>query len=323
MNPELSIIIPLYNEAESLRELHERLSDVLKKVRQPAEMIFVDDGSTDGSFGVVMELRQHDARVRAIQFRRNYGKSAALAAGFARAAGKRLITIDADLQDDPAEIPPLLAKMDEGYDLVSGWKRRRFDSVAKRLTSKIFNRVTGALTGVRVHDINCGLKAYRREVTDTIRVYGQLHRFLPVLAFKEGFRVSEIEVQHHPRKYGRSKFGWSRFTNGLFDLMTVLFLTRYTRRPLHLFGIAGSIAFVLGSALSAYLAYERIFYQVYLSDRPLLFLGILLVIVGVQFISIGLIGEMIAATAAASNSAQSYGIKAEAGFAKLRRKLHR
>lgn len=314
MKPELSIVIPLYNEAESLAELYARLHAILENLQQSAEVIFVDDGSTDGSFDRVLELHQHDARVRIIQFRRNYGKSAALAAGFARARGRRLITLDADLQDDPAEIPRLLAKLDEGYDLVSGWKRRRFDSLFKRLTSKIFNRVTSAFTGVHLHDINCGLKAYRREVTDTIQVYGQLHRFLPVLAFKEGYRLSEIEVQHHPRQYGRSKFGASRFTSGFFDLMTVLFLTRYTRRPLHLFGIAGLIAFLIGSAISIYLAYERIFFKAYLSNRPLLFLGILLVIVGVQFISIGLIGEMIAATAAASNPAQTYGIKAEVGF---------
>lgn len=314
MKPELSIVIPLYNEAESLAELYARLQAILENLQQPAEVIFVDDGSSDSSFERALELRGRDARVRVIQFRRNYGKSAALAAGFARARGRVLITLDADLQDDPAEIPRLLAKLDEGYDLVSGWKRRRFDSLFKRLASKVFNLVTGTLTNVRLHDINCGLKAYRREVTDTVRVYGQLHRFLPVLAFKEGFRLGEIEVQHHPRQYGRSKFGASRFTSGFFDLLTVLFLTRYTLRPLHLFGIAGLIAFLTGSAISAYLAYERILFKQYLSNRPLLFLGISLVIVGVQFISIGLIGEMIAASAAASNPAQTYGIKDEVGF---------
>lgn len=307
-------MIPLYNEAESLAELYARLHAVLLTLPQPAEIVFVDDGSSDGSFVRAVELHKRDARVRVIQFRRNHGKSAALAAGFARARGGLLITLDADLQDDPAEIPRLLAKIDEGYDLVSGWKRHRFDSLFKRLTSKIFNLVTRALTDVGLHDINCGLKAYRREVTDGIRVYGQLHRFLPVLAFKEGFRLGEIEVQHHPRKHGRSKFGASRFTSGFFDLLTVLFLTRYTRRPLHLFGIAGLFAFVAGSVISVYLAYERILFKQYLSNRPLLFLGILLVIVGVQFISIGLIGEMIAASTEASHPAQSYGIKSEVGF---------
>jgi glycosyltransferase involved in cell wall biosynthesis len=318
LNPELSIIIPVFDEAESLPELHARLSEVIKQLRLPAELLFVDDGSTDGSMETILKLRQKDPRVRGVQFRRNYGKSAALAAGFARAQGSRIITIDADLQDDPAEIPHLLAKLDEGYDLVSGWKRRRHDGFVKRFTSRIYNRVTNKLTGVKLHDINCGLKAYRREVTDTIRVYGQLHRYLPVLALKEGFRLGEIEVNHHPRKYGRSKFGLSRFTSGFFDLMTVLFLTRYTRRPLHLFGFAGLAAFILGAGLSLYLAYQRIFLDVYLTNRPLLFLGILLVIVGVQFISIGLIGEMIAATAEANNPRQGYHIKMEVGFEKTK-----
>ena len=316
MKPELSIIIPLLDEAESLPELHSRLTDVLRRLEQPAEMIFVDDGSTDASVETLVKLRERDPRIRIVQFRRNYGKSAALAAGFARAQGNRIVTIDADLQDDPAEIPHLLKKLDDGYDLVSGWKRRRRDRFVKRVTSRIFNRVTSNLTGVQLHDINCGLKAYRREVTETIRVYGQLHRYLPVLALKEGFRLGEIEVKHHPRKYGLSKFGLSRFTSGFLDLMTVLFLTRYTRRPLHLFGVAGLVAFVLGTAISLYLAYQRIFLTVYLSNRPLLFLGILLVIIGVQFFSIGLIGEMIAASAEANNPSQTYSIRKEVGFEK-------
>ena len=316
MKPELSIIIPLLDEAESLPELHSRLSDVLRQLGRPAEMIFIDDGSTDASVETLLKLRERDPRICIVQFRRNYGKSAALAAGFARAQGNCIVTIDADLQDDPAEIPHLLKKLDKGCDLVSGWKRRRRDRFVKRVTSRIFNRVTSYLTGVQLHDINCGLKAYRREVTDTIRVYGQLHRYLPVLALKEGFRLGELEVKHHPRKYGLSKFGVSRFTSGFLDLMTVLFLTRYTRRPLHLFGVAGLVAFVLGAAISLYLAYQRIFLTVYLSNRPLLFLGILLVIVGVQFFSIGLIGEMIAASAEANNPSQTYSIKKEVGFEK-------
>lgn len=314
MKPALSIVIPLFNEVESIPELHAGLSAVLDRLPQAAEMIFVDDGSTDDSMEAVRRLSERDPRVRGVQFRRNHGKSAALAAGLARATGTCLITLDADLQDDPAEIPRLLDKLDEGYDLVSGWKRGRADPFLKRATSRIFNRVTSRLTGVRLHDINCGLKAYRREVTDTVRIYGQLHRFLPVLALKEGFRLGEIEVTHRPRKYGRSKFGVSRFTGGFFDLMTVLFLTRYTRRPLHLFGIAGIVSLVLGTAITVYLACQRMFFSVYLSNRPMLFLGILLVIVGVQSISLGLIGEMIAASAEASNPRQTYSIKSEVGF---------
>ncbi|RMD94962.1 MAG: glycosyltransferase [Calditrichaeota bacterium] len=290
---KLSLVVPLYNEVESLHELHSRISEVLCTLQKPAEIIFVDDGSTDGSFQVLKELHQKDRRIRVVQFRRNYGKSAALAVGFQHARGEVIVTLDADLQDDPQEIPRLLAKLEEGYDLVSGWKKKRRDRFIKRWTSRIFNRVTSLLTGIKLHDINCGLKAYRREVTESIKVYGQLHRFLPVLAHWERFRVGEIEVQHHPRKYGKTKFGPSRFFAGFFDLITVLFLTRYTRRPLHLFGLAGLISLVAGLLINGILAYQRIFHQKYLSNRPLLFLGILLVIVGVQLFSIGLLGEMI------------------------------
>jgi glycosyltransferase involved in cell wall biosynthesis len=309
----LSVVIPLYNEAESLMELHGKITDVLNRLRLRAEIVFVDDGSTDGSFGRLQQLQKRDRRVRVIQFRRNYGKSAALAAGFAAAQGRYIVTMDADLQDDPEEIPHLLDELKKGCDLISGWKKRRHDKFSKRLASKIFNSVTSFFTGVRLHDINCGLKAYRREVTDSIRVYGQLHRYLPVLAAKEGFRVGETEVRHHPRKYGKSKFGLSRYTSGFFDLLTVLFLTRYTRRPLHLFGLAGLIAFVLGFGVSAYLSYERLFGNRYLTNRPILFLGVLLIIIGMQMVSFGLLGEMLAAT---QNQTPNYTVKSELGFEK-------
>jgi len=309
----LSVVIPLFNEAASLAELHEKITEVINRLRLRAEIIFVDDGSTDDSFEKLRQLQRRDRRVRVIQFRRNYGKAAALAAGFSVAQGGYIVTMDADLQDDPEEIPHLLEELKKGYDLISGWKKRRHDKFSKRFASKIFNGVTSALTGVKLHDINCGLKAYRREVTDSIRVYGQLHRYLPVLAQKEGFRIGEAEVKHHPRKYGKSKFGLSRYTSGLFDLVTVLFLTRYTRRPLHLFGLGGLISFVLGFGVSAYLSYERLFNQSYLTNRPLLFLGLLLLIIGVQMISFGLLGEMLAAT---QNQTPNYGIKAELGFEK-------
>lgn len=311
--PKLSVVVPLFNEAPSLNELHEKIAAALQALGISAEIIFVDDGSTDNSFEVTAQLRRRDQRVRVLQFRRNYGKSAALAAAFSRASGDYLITMDADLQDDPAEIKPMLDKLEAGYDLVSGWKRQRYDSFIKRFSSKIFNRVTSMVTGLRIHDINCGLKAYRREVTQTIPVYGELHRFLAVLAHREGFRVGEIEVKHHPRKHGKSKFGPSRFTKGFLDLLTVLFLTRYTKRPLHLFGLAGIVSFVLGFGVSVYLAAERLLLSVYLTNRPLLFLGILLMIIGVQMFSIGLIGEMITAT---NTQAPAYFVKTELGFGK-------
>jgi len=307
----LSLVIPLYNEVDSLPELYEGIRAMLDRLGVEAEIIFIDDGSTDGSFDRLADLARQDGRVRAVQFRRNYGKSAALAMGFRKARGEIVVTLDADLQDDPQEVPRLLQKLEEGYDLVSGWKKERHDPLVKRLTSKLFNRVTSLLTGVRLHDINCGLKAYRREVTESLIIYGQLHRFLPVLAHWEGFRVTELPVRHFPRKFGHTKFGASRFTSGFFDLMTVMFLTRFTTQPLHLFGLAGLASTVAGLAISGYLAYERLVHQKYLTNRPLLFLGILLIIVGVQFVSLGLIGEMITASRKAEIR---YSVRRELGF---------
>lgn len=292
---KISVVVPIFNEEESLVELHQKLSSALCSLEKPVEILFIDDGSSDGSFDVLKALRKNDSSVRAVQFRKNYGKSAALATGFKRSRGKIIVTIDGDLQDDPSEIPHLIQKLNEGYDLVSGWKKQRQDSFIKRVSSKLFNRVTCMFTGLKIHDINCGLKAYRREATDSINVYGQLHRFLPVLAQWEGFKVGEVVVQHHPRKFGRTKFGASRFIAGFFDLITVLFITRYTKRPLHLFGLAGLVSFVFGMVISLYLSIEKIYLGKHLSNRPLLFLGVLLIIVGVQFVSIGLLGEMITA----------------------------
>ncbi len=290
---KISIVVPLFNEEESLVELHERLSKAVCSLEKPIEFLYIDDGSTDNSMQVLSELHNKDPQVRVVQFRRNYGKSAALALGFKEARGEFIVTLDADLQDEPYEIPNLVKTLEEGFDLVSGWKKIRKDPFIKKSTSKLFNFVTRKMTGLGIHDMNCGLKAYRREVTETVNVYGQLHRFLPVLAQWQGFKVGEVVVKHNPRKYGRTKFGASRFIAGFFDLVTVLFITRYTKRPLHLFGLIGLVSFAVGVGISAYLAVERLLLGKYLSDRPLLFLGILAIIVGVQFVSIGLLGEMI------------------------------
>ncbi|MBN2011186.1 glycosyltransferase [candidate division KSB1 bacterium] len=291
--PQISIVIPLYNEAESLVELHTQIVNVMQSINATYEIIFIDDGSNDSSFDVLKQLYETSRQIRIFQFRKNFGKSAALATGFAKASGEFVITMDADLQDDPHEIPALIDKLNEGYDLVSGWKKKRYDPFIKKYTSKVFNRTTSWVSGLYIHDFNCGLKAYRREVVKNVQVYGQLHRYIPMLAHLQGFRVTEIPVQHHPRKYGMTKFGISRFTAGLFDLITTAFLARFKRRPLHLFGTMGLISFTIGALICLYLAYYWMFIESRLTNRPILFLGILLIMVGVQFFSIGLLGELI------------------------------
>ncbi len=296
---EISIVIPLYNEEQSLRELYDKIRGALSRSGR-FEVIFVDDGSTDGSMRVLHDLRQRDKRIKIIRFRRNYGKSAALAVGFANADGDFVVTMDADLQDDPNEIPNLVAELKKGYDLVSGWKKRRRDPITKTIPSRFFNFVTRIMTGIRLHDFNCGLKAYRKEVAKEVKIYGELHRYIPVLAHWLGYRVGEIPVQHSARKYGKTKYGLGRFWKGFLDLLTVIFTTRYIQRPLHLFGFWGILFTLAGFAIDGYLAYEKLVNNVPLGNRPLFFGGILLIIVGVQFISLGLLGEMITKSRAAS-----------------------
>jgi len=293
---DLSVVIPLFNEAESLRELSTQLKKALDALGLDYEVLFVDDGSTDNSFKVLRELHEEDQRLKAIRFRRNFGKSAALSAGFQAAKGDFVVTLDADLQDDPGEIPHLIEKLKDGYDLVSGWKKKRFDPITKTIPSRFFNFVTAGLTRVKLHDFNCGLKAYRKELVKELKIYGELHRYIPVLAHWAGYRVGEVVVQHHARKYGRTKFGPGRFWRGFLDLLTILFTTRYIRRPLHLFGVWGLISFLIGLAIEIYLSIEWVQGKTALSNRPLFLVGILLIIVGIQFISIGLLGEMITKT---------------------------
>jgi len=308
--PFVSVVIPLYNEAESLPELFSQIAAVFSKADWTYEVIFVNDGSRDDSARVLEGLLGQDPNVRVISFRRNFGKSAALATGFHAVRGKFVVTMDADLQDDPAEIPALIAKLEEGYDLVSGWKKRRHDPLSKTIPSKLFNYVTGKLSGVRLHDFNCGLKAYRVDVVKELPVYGELHRFLPVLAFKLGFRITEIPVLHRARKYGRTKFGASRFINGFFDLLTVLFISDFNRAPLHLFGSIGLICTLLGLAINVYLSVGW-FRGNWIGNRPLLFLGVLLMVIGVQFFSFGLIAEKIVNV---SERDRIYSIKYDSGI---------
>jgi glycosyltransferase involved in cell wall biosynthesis len=291
---DLSIVVPVLNEAESLPELYRRLEKAVGAMTDRYEIIFVDDGSTDRSFELLAALRGEDARVKVIQLRRNYGKATALATGFKAAKGERIITIDADLQDQPEEIPRILAKLDEGCDLVSGWRVKRKDPFAIVLASRIFNRVTGWLTGVRLHDINCGLKGYRREVVEGLSIQGGLHRYIPVIAQWQGFKLEEIEVEHHPRRYGVSKYGAEKFLRGFLDLLTAMILTRFLQRPLHFFGRLGLAVTLVGLGINLYLTVGWLLRKWWLGDRPLLQFGVLLMVIGVQFVLFGLLAEIVA-----------------------------
>ncbi len=286
-----TVIIPLWNERESLPEMHRQLTTVLERTFAGHELIFVDDGSTDGSLEVLQGLRGSDRRVKIIAFRRNYGKSAALSEGFKAARGDIVITIDADLQDNPEEIPGLLAKLEEGYDLVSGWKLKRKDPITKTLPSKLFNLTTSLVSGIRLHDFNCGLKAYRGEVVKRISIYGELHRFIPVIAGWEGFRVTEKRVTHFERKYGRSKFGARRFLNGMFDLMTVMFLTRRASTPFHFFGRLAAAFLAVGGLITLYFAGLWAFGHG-LRVRPLMVGGLVMIVIAIQIGSFGLLAEL-------------------------------
>jgi len=290
---DISVVIPVLDEEENLLPLYEGLSRALEEMGKDYEIIFVDDGSRDGSFEILRSLYEGEPdHIRVIQFRRNFGKTAALTAGFEETQGQLIITLDADLQDDPAEIPKLLTKLEEGYDLVVAWRRERQDPLSKRLPSRIFNGVVSLLTGLRLHDVNCGFKVLRREVAGSLKLYGELHRFIPVLAHWQGYRVGEVPVAHRPRRHGRSKYGLERLGRAFVDFLVVLFLTRYLKRPLQLFGAVGTVLFLLGFATCSYLTVLW-FRGEGIGSRPLLFAGILAMIVGVQVASIGLLGEMI------------------------------
>jgi glycosyltransferase involved in cell wall biosynthesis len=288
----ISVVIPVHDEERSVALLYEELESALEPAEEPWEAVFVDDGSADGTFAALTRLHARTPNTRVVRLRRNFGKSTALAAGFGQAEGETIVTIDGDLQDDPAEIPRLLAKLDEGFDLVSGWKARRRDPFRRRLLSRIFNSVTGRVSGLRLHDMNCGLKAYRAEVVRGLALYGELHRFIPVLAHYRGFRIAELPVNHRPRTHGRSRYGLERYLRGFLDLLTVTFMGRYRHRPLHLFGGLGLILGFLGAAVLVYLTVLKAMGEA-IGHRPLLTLGVLLVVVGLQFFSLGLLSEMV------------------------------
>jgi glycosyltransferase involved in cell wall biosynthesis len=288
----LSVVVPVHNEERSVALLYDELRSALEPLGADWEAVFVDDGSNDGTFAALTRLHAGTPNVRVVRLRRNFGKAAALGAGFDQARGETVVTIDGDLQDDPFEIPRLLAKLDEGFDLVSGWKSRRRDRLTRRILSRIFNSVTSRFSGVRLHDMNCGLKAYRAEVVHGLRLYGELHRFIPVLAHYRGFRIAELPVNHRPREHGRSRYGLERYLRGFLDLLTVSFIGRYRHRPLHLFGGLGLGLGAIGTGILVYLTIVKALGHA-IGGRPLLLLGVLLVVVGMQFFSLGLISEMI------------------------------
>lgn len=290
---DVSVLVPVLDEEGTVEELAARVARVLDGLGRSFEILFVDDGSRDATVERIRAARQRDARIKLVRLRRNFGKAAALTAGFDRARGRFVVTIDGDLQDDPEEIPRLLEAVEEGeLDLVSGWKKERRDPLTKTLPSRLFNWATRRVAQVDLHDFNCGFKAYRREVLEQVPIYGELHRYIPVLAARRGFRIGELPVRHHPRRSGVSKYGWDRFYKGLLDLLTVLFITRYTRRPLHLFGAVGMAAFAVGFVIDAWLAFLWAFRGESLSNRPLLIFGVLLMLLGVQVLTTGLLAEM-------------------------------
>ncbi|MGJ8638926.1 MAG: glycosyltransferase family 2 protein [Opitutaceae bacterium] len=291
----ISIVIPVFNEDETLEMLHEQITQALSGIDVlEYQICFVDDGSTDDTWKNINKLKKQDpTHITALRFRRNFGKADALQVGFSHVNGDVVFTMDADLQDDPKEIPAFLEKLAEGYDLVSGWKKKRHDPISKTLPSKVFNALARSLSGVHLNDFNCGFKAYRKEVTENIELFGELHRFIPILADAEGYKIGELAVEHHPREHGVSKYGGKRFLKGFLDLLTVTFTTRYLRRPAHIFGGAGIVSGAIGFIILAWLSFSKIALGNAIGNRPLFFLGILLVLLGVQLLSIGLIAEMI------------------------------
>lgn len=304
---DISIVIPLFNEEESLGELHDWIVRVMEKECYIYEIIFVDDGSTDHSWQIIQALQERNQHVKGIKFRRNYGKSAGLHVAFEKAKGDVVITMDADLQDSPDEIPALYKMIkDDKFDLVSGWKKKRYDPITKTIPTKLYNAVTSYMSGIKLHDMNCGLKAYRKEVIKNIDVYGEMHRYIPVIAKWAGFqKIGEKVVVHQARKYGTSKFGISRFIYGPLDLLSIMFVSKFGKRPMHFFGAMGGGLILVGLSILAYLSAMKLFYDIPgMADRPAFYLGILLIIVGVQLFIAGFLGDLISRNAPDKNSYQ-------------------
>ncbi len=313
---DISVIIPLYNEEESLPELSEWIVKVMNENKFSYEVIFIDDGSTDTSWEVIEALSSKNPNFRSIKFRRNYGKSAALNCGFQDAQGDVVITMDADMQDSPDEIPDLYKMIKEqGFHLVSGWKQKRFDPISKTIPTKLFNWAARRMTKIKLHDFNCGLKAYKKDVIKCIEVYGEMHRYIPVIAKWAGFsKIGEKVVQHRERKYGKTKFGWERFINGFLDLISISFVGKFGKRPMHFFGLWGTLLFIIGFVIAGYLAYAKIALETYkMTERPLFYLGLLCMIIGSQMFLTGFIAEMVSRN---STDRNTYLIEKKLGFGK-------
>jgi glycosyltransferase involved in cell wall biosynthesis len=301
---DISLVIPLYNEEESLAELIEEINKVMNVNNLSWEALLIDDGSSDNSWEVIESLKKKFNQVKGVRFRRNYGKSAALNVGFEKCKGDVVITMDADLQDNPGEIPELYKMIvDDGFDIVSGWKKKRYDPISKTIPTKLYNWATRKMTGIKLHDFNCGLKAYRKKVIKSVEVYGEMHRYIPVMAKWAGFKkIGEKVVQHRKRKYGKTKFGFERFINGFLDLISILFVTRFGRKPMHLFGLIGTLMFVAGFGIAVYLAYAKFFMMEYrMTERPLFYFGLLAMVIGTQLFLAGFIGELVSRSASDRN----------------------
>ncbi len=307
---DISVVIPVYNEETSLKPLYAKLKKTLEEINRPYEIIFIDDGSKDSSWEILKHLRKQDKNIKLIRLTRNFGQTAAITAGFEHAEGKITIGMDADLQNEPADIPYFLAKIEEGYDLVSGWRRYRQDAlITRKVPSWIANWLISKITGVKLHDYGCSLKAYKSWVVKNLHLYGEMHRFIPALARWCGAQITEIEVRHHPRRFGQAKYGLSRTLKVILDLITVKFLLSYSTKPLHFFGIPGTISFLAGFFICSYLSVLKFFYHVQLSQRPLLLLGVLLIFIGIQFISLGLLAELVIRIYHEAQKRPIYGIR--------------
>ena len=310
MSPDLSVVIPLLDEAPNIEALYRELTQTLEDWGRPYEVVLVDDGSTDGTFELLSRLHAADPRLRVIRLRRNFGQTAAFSAGFARARGRLIVTADGDLQNDFRDIPPMVEKLEEGYDIVCGWRKRRKDHwLSRRLPSVLANALISRATGVRLHDSGCSLKVFRAEVVKSLRLYGEMHRFLPALASEQGVRIVEVVVNHRPRRHGRSKYGISRAVRVILDLATVKFLLSYSTRPLQIFGLVGLLMGVAGTAITGWLGYSRLFLGQSIGGRPLLLLGILLLFTGLQLVTLGLLAEMQARTYHESQGKPTYHIR--------------